>query len=86
MSEQKQEGRWRNVRQIAKIFGVVEGSLYRACAAGRLPCARIPGVGLRIDYYALLKMSEADMKARVKAGAKPKPAQAQEPEPQPEAK
>jgi len=85
MSEQKQEGRWRNVRQIAKIFGVVEGSLYRACAKGRLPCARIPGVGLRIDYYALLKMSEADMKARVKAGAKP-PKPNPEPEPQPEAK
>jgi excisionase family DNA binding protein len=52
------ERRWLRVREAAEYMGLHPASVYRACARKRLPCAKVPGVGLRVDKLALDAMLE----------------------------
>lgn len=82
-NENQESKRWLKVKEVAKIFGVHPASIYDAAAKGLLPCARLPGIGLRIDRQALMKAYESDLKARKtrqRATPKPEPKPAQAPE------
>lgn len=57
------ERRWATVAQMAELMSCSKQSIYRSCRKGFLPCAKISGVGLRIDLKRLngqLGVSEQD--------------------------
>jgi hypothetical protein len=47
------ERRWATVAQTAELMSCSKQSIYRSCRTGALPCAKISGVGLRIDLKRL---------------------------------
>jgi excisionase family DNA binding protein len=47
------ERRWLKASEAGEYLGLHPKSIYRACSQGRLPCTRVPGIGLRIDKQAL---------------------------------
>ena len=47
------ERRWLKAAEVAEICGIHVKSVYRACRAQKLPHAKVPGIGLRIDKLAL---------------------------------
>ena len=47
------ERRWATVAQMAELMSCSKQSIYRSCRKGFLPCAKISGVGLRIDLKRL---------------------------------
>lgn len=47
------ERRWATVAQMAELMSCSKQSIYRSCRRGSLPCAKISGVGLRIDLKRL---------------------------------
>jgi hypothetical protein len=47
------ERRWATVAQTADLMSCSKQSVYRSCRKGLIPCAKIAGVGLRIDLKRL---------------------------------
>ena len=59
------ERRWLKVSEAAEYLGLYKRSVYRACQECKLPHAKVPGVGVRIDKQALdelLMRQSADRK------------------------
>ena len=53
LSQPPFERRWATVAQMAELMSCSKQSIYRSCRRGSLPCAKISGVGLRIDLKRL---------------------------------
>jgi excisionase family DNA binding protein len=57
------EKRWLKVSEAAEYLGLHPKSVYRACSDGNIPCAKVPGIGVRIDkdeLDALLEQEDPD--------------------------
>lgn len=47
------EKRWLKATEAAEYLSLHPKSVYRACRQHKLPCARVPGIGIRIDKQGL---------------------------------
>lgn len=47
------ERRWLKVSEAAQYVGSHPRSIRRACASGKIPYAKVPGIGVRIDKRGL---------------------------------
>ncbi len=56
--------RWLRVSEAAEYLGVHQKTIYRACGAGRIPAAKAPGIGIRIDKYKLDELLANRSRAR----------------------
>lgn len=57
--------RWLKVEEAAALLGIHKVTLYKLCKAGRIPHAKIKGVGLRVDGVRLEKQIEAQVQIPV---------------------
>ena len=48
-----QERRWLTAREAGDYIHLHPKSIYRSCRAGKIPYAKVPGIGIRIDRVAL---------------------------------
>ncbi len=48
-----QERRWLRVKEGAEYIGCHPRSLRRACATGKIPYAKVKGIGIRLDRLEL---------------------------------
>lgn len=55
------EKRWLKVEEAAAFLGIHKVTLYKLCKAGRIPHARIKGVGLRVDGTRLEQQIESQV-------------------------
>jgi len=56
------ERRWLKVKEVAELMGISVKGAYAAVAARKLPRAKIPGIGVRVDRFALEAMLVGDGK------------------------
>lgn len=54
------EKRWLTASETAEYLNLNPKSVYRACHARKLPYAKVPGVGVRIDKRALDTLLEQE--------------------------
>jgi|WetSurSiteA1Bulk_404760.scaffolds.fasta_scaffold41873_1 excisionase family DNA binding protein len=54
------EKRWLTVMETSEYLHLHPKSVYRACQARKLPYAKIPGIGVRIDKQELDAMLERE--------------------------
>ena len=54
------ERRWITAVETAEYLGLNPKSVYRSCSARKLPPAKVPGVGVRIDKRALDALLERE--------------------------
>jgi len=47
------EKRWLTATETAQYLGLHPKSVYRACRARKIPYAKVPGIGVRIDKQGL---------------------------------
>jgi excisionase family DNA binding protein len=47
------ERRWLKASEAAQYLGLHTKSIYRACRTHKLPYAKVPGIGVRIDKRGL---------------------------------
>ena len=52
------ERRWLKASEAGEYLGLHVKSIYRACKQKKIPCSKIPGVGLRVDKYLLDRLLE----------------------------
>ncbi len=43
------ERRWLKVSEAGEYLGLHPKSVYRSCSLRKIPCCRVPGIGVRID-------------------------------------
>ena len=54
------EKRWLTAAETAAYLNLNPKSVYRACHLRKIPHAKLPGVGLRVDKWALDKLLEQE--------------------------
>jgi excisionase family DNA binding protein len=62
------EKRWLTAFETSEYLNLNPKSVYRACHARKLPYAKVPGVGLRIDKRALDALLERESISPIELG------------------
>lgn len=52
------ERRWLKISEAAEYLGLHSKSVYRACRQRKIPCSKLPGIGMRIDKQKLDRLLE----------------------------